>query len=52
VADETPSGIMKITAATFSTTAQAATARPPIQPATRFMPAKAETSKKFDAPAP
>ena len=43
---------MKTTAATLITTAQAATARPPIQPAMRFMLAKAATSKKLDAPAP
>ena len=43
---------MKTIAATFSTTVQAATARPPIQPAMMFMLAKAATSKKFDAPAP
>jgi hypothetical protein len=45
-----PSGTMKITAATFSTTAQAATDSPPSQPATRLMPAKAATSKKFERP--
>ena len=43
---------MKTIAATFSTMAQAATARPPIQPAMMFMLAKAATSKKLDAPAP
>ena len=43
---------MKTMAATFSTIAQAATAKPPIQPAITFMPAKEATSKKFEAPAP
>ncbi len=47
-----PKGIMKTMAATFSTTAQAATARPPIQPAITFIPEKAMTSKKLEAPAP
>ena len=43
---------MKMIAATFSTTAQAATAKPPIQPAMTFIEANAATSKKLDAPAP
>ncbi|OIQ65900.1 hypothetical protein GALL_525360 [mine drainage metagenome] len=36
----------------IQSSAQAATARPPIQPAMTFMLAKEATSKKFDAPAP